>query len=146
MNVARVVVELDIIRVNHMRARGIPVLFGDGSNPEILSEAGVERARALAVTVPDDATAVAIVAAARLRAPAIHIITRASTPEGSRRLEDAGATDIVQPELEGAIEIVRRTLLGLQCPVQRGRAANGGHAEVVCRVRAAAPAVIRNLL
>ena len=68
------------------------------------------------MTVPDDTAAMMIVGPVRRRAPSLHIITRASTWEGGRRLKEAGATDVVRPELEGGVEIVRRTLLGLEFP------------------------------
>jgi Trk K+ transport system NAD-binding subunit len=55
-----------------------------------------------------------MVTTARRLAPDLHIITRASTWEGGRHLKEARATAVVRPELEGGIEIVRRTLLGLE--------------------------------
>jgi CPA2 family monovalent cation:H+ antiporter-2 len=116
VRVPRLVVESDTTRTKRLRQLGIPVLFGDAANSEILSHAGLERARALVVTVPDDAAALTIVTTARRRAPDLHIISRASTWEGGRHLKDAGATAVVRPELEGGVEIVRRTLLGLNFP------------------------------
>jgi CPA2 family monovalent cation:H+ antiporter-2 len=116
IGVSRLVVEVDVTRSKRLQQLGIPVLFGDAANSEILSHAGLERARALVITVPDDAAALAIVTTARRLAPDLHIITRASTWEGSRHLRDAGATAVVRPELEGGIEIVRRTLLDLRFP------------------------------
>ena len=114
IGVSRLVVESDVTRAKRLQQIGIPVLFGDAANSEILSHAGLERARALANTVPDDAAALAIVATARQTAPDLHVITRASTWEGARHLKDVGATAIVRPELEGGIEMVRRTLLALR--------------------------------
>jgi monovalent cation:H+ antiporter-2, CPA2 family len=116
IGISRLVVESDVARAKRLQQLGIPVLFGDAANSEILSHAGLERARALAITVPDDAAALTIVAAARRLAPDLHVITRASTWEGARHLQDVGATAIVRPELEGGIEMVRRTLLALKFP------------------------------
>ena len=103
-------------RMSQLRRLEIPVLFGDAANSEILSHAALERARALVVAVPDDTAALSIVAAARRLGPSLHIITRASRLEGVHRLKKAGAVDVVWPELEGGVEIVRRTLLRLECP------------------------------
>jgi CPA2 family monovalent cation:H+ antiporter-2 len=116
IGIARIVVEIDVTRSKRLQQIGIPVLFGDAANSELLRHAGLDRARALVVTVPDDAAALAVVTAARRLAPNLHIITRASTWEGARQLKEAGATAVVRPELEGGIEIVRRTLLGLEFP------------------------------
>jgi CPA2 family monovalent cation:H+ antiporter-2 len=116
IGVSRLVVESDVTRAKRLQELGIPVLFGDAANSEILSHAGLERARAVAITVPDDAAALTIVATARQLAPDLHVITRASTWEGARHLKDVGATAIIRPELEGGIEMVRRTLLALKFP------------------------------
>ena len=59
----------------------------------------------------------AVVMAARARSPELRIIVRASTWNGARHLREAGANHVVRPELEGGIEIVRRTLLDLELPV-----------------------------
>ena len=45
--------------------------------------------------------------------PDLRIVARASTWDGAERLKAAGVTDVVRPELEGGVEIVRRTLLDL---------------------------------
>ena len=113
IGVPRLVVEADAIRTKRLQQLGVPVLFGDAANSEILSHCGLQRARALVITVPDDTSALTTVTTARRLAPDLHIITRASTWEGGRYLKEATATAVVRPELEGGIEIVRRTLLGL---------------------------------
>ena len=117
LKVPRLVVEVDPARLTLLRRLGVPVLFGDAASSEVLDHAGLERARALIVTLPDDAAAGAVVMAARAQSPELRIIVRASTWEGARRLRDIGANHVVRPELEGGIEIVRRTLLDLELPV-----------------------------
>jgi CPA2 family monovalent cation:H+ antiporter-2 len=114
------VVEADASRARQLQKAGTPVVFGDAANSEILGTTALDRARALVVTVPDDAAALMVVTAARRRvpSPSLHVITRASTWEGALRLKDAGATDVVRPELEGGLEIMRRTMLGLEFPAQ----------------------------
>jgi len=116
IGIPRLVVEADAARAQRLRELRIPVLFGDAANSEILSHAALERARALVITGSDDTSALMIVTAARRIAIPLQIISRASTWDGARRLNGAGATHVVRPELEGGIEIVRRTLLGLDFP------------------------------
>ena len=116
VGIARLVVEADVTRTKRLQQLAIPVLFGDAANSEVLSHAALERARALVVTVPDDASSLMIVTAARRLATDLNIITRAATWEGARLLREAGATAVVRPELEGGLEIVRSTLLGLDFP------------------------------
>lgn len=117
LKVPRLVVESDPVRIAHLRGIGVPALFGDAASSEILDHAGLERARALIVTLPDDAASRAVVMSARSRSPELRIIARASTWDGARRLVEAGADHVVRPELEGGVEIVRRTLLDLELPV-----------------------------
>lgn len=117
LGVPRLVVEADPVRLDKLRELGVPVLFGDAGSSEILQHAALEHARALIVTVPDDATALSVVAIARKRAPDLLIVARASTWDAARRMKAAGAAEVVRPELEGGIEIVRRTLLELDLPV-----------------------------
>lgn len=118
LNVPRLVVEVNPTRLNKLRDLGVPVLYGDAGNSEIMDHAFLERARALVVTLPDDTDALAAVETARRRAPDLHIIARASTWEGARRLRARGVNHVVRPELEGGVEIVRRALLELALPLR----------------------------
>jgi CPA2 family monovalent cation:H+ antiporter-2 len=44
-------------------------------------------------------------------------VARAATGDGVRRLADHGAQEVIHPELEGGLEIMRHTLLELDYPV-----------------------------
>ena len=118
LDIPRLVIESDPIRVDKLQELEVPVLYGEAGNSDILEHAALARARALVITLPDDAAALSVVAAARKIAPGLHIISRASTWEGARQLRADGAGDVVRPELEGGVEIVRRTLLELRMPVR----------------------------
>ncbi len=117
LKVPYLVVERDAVSAAEYQMRGIPTLFGDAANSEILTHVGLDKARALVVTVPDETAAELIVAGARDLAPSLPIIARAATPEGVRRLDQHGARDVIHPELEGGLEIVRHTLIRLNYPV-----------------------------
>ena len=101
-----------------LQAQGIPVLFGDAANSEILTHAGLGNARALVVTIPDEAAGGLAVAAARLLAPSLPIVARAATPSGVKHLLALGAQDVIHPELEGGLQVVRHTLLRLGFPLR----------------------------
>jgi monovalent cation:H+ antiporter-2, CPA2 family len=119
LNVPRLVVDADALRVEDLDAHGVPTLFGDAANSEVLAHASLERARLLVVTVPVEATAGVIVAAAREQAPNLQIIARAATDLGVKRLVLLGAQQVIHPELEGGLQIVRRTLLQLSFPLSK---------------------------
>jgi CPA2 family monovalent cation:H+ antiporter-2 len=118
LGITRLVIEADPMRLDKLRELKVPTLYGDAGNSELLSHAALTRARALVITLPDDGAALAVVSSARQLAPDIRIVARASTWDGARRLKAAGVSDVVRPELEGGIEIVRRTLLDLELPMR----------------------------
>jgi len=113
LEVPIVVLDSDVERVEDLASRGIPALYGDAGNSEVISHAGLGRARLLVVTTPDDASTGIIVAAARAAAPDLHIVARAATDKSVGHLYSLGAFHVIQPELEGGLQIVRRTLLEL---------------------------------
>jgi len=118
MGARHLVVEADAEMVEELSGLKVPTLFGDAANSEVLTHAGLIRARALVVTVPDEVASELIVSAAREMAPTLPIIVRAATKEGIGRLSRLGAQHIVHPELEGGLEIVRHTFLQLGLPVR----------------------------
>jgi CPA2 family monovalent cation:H+ antiporter-2 len=70
------------------------------------------------VAGPDEDASALVVTTARDIAPELPIIARASTEDGTGRLMELGAQDVIHPELEGGLEIVRHTLLQLGFPLQ----------------------------
>ncbi len=129
LNIPQLVIESDVERVEALNAQGIATLYGDAANSEVLIHAGLERARALVVTVPRETTAMMIVAAARNLNPHLPIIARAATTDGVHHLFKLGAQHVVHPELEGGLEMVHDTLLQLGYPLREVHA----YAEAVRR-------------
>ncbi|MGE5334795.1 MAG: NAD-binding protein, partial [Nitrososphaerota archaeon] len=116
LNVPRLVVETDIGRAVELDRQGVPTLYGDAADSEVLDHAALSRARALVVTLPDEAAAEVVVAAGRAQNALMPIIARAATQGGIERLFQLGAQDVIHPELEGGLEIVRHTLMSLGFP------------------------------
>jgi CPA2 family monovalent cation:H+ antiporter-2 len=113
LGISRLVVEHDIGRVTELERQGVPTLYGDAANSDILSHVRLEQARAVVVTLPDEAASAIVVAAARAEAPHVPIIVRAATQEGVGRLFALGAQHVIYPELEGGLEMMRETLTRL---------------------------------
>ncbi len=116
MSIPHLVVEADAERVEELGRQGIPCLFGNAANSEVLTHAGLSRARALVVADPDEDANALVVATARDLAPELPVIARAITEEGTQRLAQLGAQNVIHPEREGGLEIVRHTLLQLGFP------------------------------
>lgn len=108
-----VVLELNPETADRVRRRGGHAYVGDGASSALLLHSGIDRARLLAIAVPDQLNALAIVAQARQMNPTIPIITRGRYRDQCPALYEAGADIVVCEELEGGIEMGRYILLEL---------------------------------
>ena len=102
-NVPFVVVEkseerMDRISIDHPT---LIFLLGDATEDEVLKRAGVENAKALITTLPDDADNVFIVLSARSMSNKIRIISRASDHSSIIKLKKAGADNVIMPDRIG---------------------------------------------
>lgn len=105
-----VVVERGDARLAEAEGAGLCTLRGDATEEEVLVHAGVERARALATVLPDDAANVFISLSARSLNPTIEIIARGEAPTTERKLINAGARHVIFPTHIGAEKIARLIL------------------------------------
>jgi len=95
------------------------VVFGDARRREALIAAGVERARALAVSFADVEAALKIVATARSIRADLPIVVRTTDEEPIERLLAAGATEVVPEVLEGSLMLASHSLLLLGTPLSK---------------------------
>lgn len=79
------------------------VLFveGDANDDEVLHEAGIERAKYLITTLPDDAANLFVVLSARQLKANLFIISRASQVASQKKLRLAGANKVIMPDKIG---------------------------------------------
>ncbi len=104
------VIDLDPTVVAELRSRGIPVIYGDASNPEILAHASLDKARVLICTIPDY-VAEELTARNALRInPKLDIVARVHRDSDVGLLKGLGVTEIVLPFFEGSLEMIRHTL------------------------------------
>jgi monovalent cation:H+ antiporter-2, CPA2 family len=104
------VIELDPTLISQLRARGIPCIYGDASNPEILAHAGLDKARVLICTIPDY-VAEELTARNALRInPKLDIVARVHRDSDVELLRGVGVTELVLPFFEGSLEMIRHTL------------------------------------
>jgi monovalent cation:H+ antiporter-2, CPA2 family len=116
LSIPQLVVDRDLERVKTLEQQSIPTLLGDAANSEVLTHTQLAGARALVVMVSEEATAELVVAAAQDLAPEVPVIARAATEAGVRRLSTLGAQEVIHPELEGGLAIVRQALVRLGFP------------------------------
>jgi CPA2 family monovalent cation:H+ antiporter-2 len=118
LHVPLLVIEDDANQIEKLNTRHIATLYGDAANSEVITHAGLERARAVIVTLPEESSAFMVVSSVKQINPNIPIIVRAATREGVLHLGRLGANHIVHPELEGGLEIIYHTLLQLGYPLR----------------------------
>ena len=114
-----VVIERDPDIVRGLRSRDVPCLFGDAAQPRLLEEAGAARAALVVVALPEMDRAQLVVRGIRARSPHVPILARAHTASGRDGLRAAGATEVIEPELEAAATLIRHALRQLTLPRSR---------------------------
>jgi CPA2 family monovalent cation:H+ antiporter-2 len=77
----------------------------------ILHAAGVERARMLLLTMPDQNTVHLVIERAKEQNAGLLVIARAVREHHVARLRELGVAAAVQPEFEGGMEMVRQALM-----------------------------------
>ena len=96
--------------ISELNSRGIPCMYGDASNYEILSHAHLDKARVLICTYPDF-IAVELTTRNALRInPRLDIVARVQRDNDATLLKGMGASELVRPEFEVSLEITRHTL------------------------------------
>ncbi len=108
-----VVVELNPVTAQRMRAEGRCVFIGDGASASLLHHSGVQRARMLAIAVPDHLNALAILKQARQMNSSLLIVARSRYRDTVQTFYEAGADVVVCEELEAGIEMGRYVLESL---------------------------------
>lgn len=92
-----VVVDRDLEKIRQFEAEGVPVIHGDATHDDVLIRAGVEQARGLLATLPDDAANVFVTLSARGMNPHLFIIARGADESSQSKLPKAGANRVVLP-------------------------------------------------
>lgn len=104
------VITRDSDRASRLRDREWEVLVADPSDEEPLRKAGIERARALVAATDDDAQdALAILTARELNRD-LRIVAAATERENVKKLQRAGADEVVSPATIGGHLLVQSAL------------------------------------
>ncbi len=98
--------KLIVVDENHelvINNMGMPIRFieGDATNDDVLVKAGIENARSLISTLPNDADNLYVVLTARSLKHDLNIISRASSESSEKKLRMAGVDSVVMPERVG---------------------------------------------
>jgi voltage-gated potassium channel len=97
-----VVVDQDEQMLLECEEKGWICVRDDATSDQTLIDAGIERARGLAVVLDSDADNLYVVLSARLIAPELQIIARATDENSAHKMEKAGANRVVSLIANGA--------------------------------------------
>ncbi len=105
-----VVVDYNNATIAKLKEKGIPVVYGDPADKDVLDFAQVDLAKALIIAIPDRHTQEMVIGHAQTLNRRIKIICRTHHEEDQKHLKSLGVDAVVQPEFEAAISIVERLL------------------------------------
>jgi voltage-gated potassium channel len=109
-NVPFVIIERDVERVRTVIDRGWIAMEADASQEDVLTRAGIHRARGLIAAVGTDAENVYTVLTARVMRPDLFIIARVESDDAEHKLRRAGADRVISPYHIGAAHMVQTAL------------------------------------
>lgn len=86
--------------VELLRAKGIPAVWGNATDPEVLIQAHIKDARALVIATPETVQVRRMVETARTLNPPIRVAVRSHSAEEAERLEKDGTGTVFVAERE----------------------------------------------
>jgi CPA2 family monovalent cation:H+ antiporter-2 len=99
------VIENSEASLQRLRMNNIPYIFGDADSELLLEKAHLDKAKALAIALPDPASTRLLLKNALAIAPHLDVIARSHTDKEIDFLTQMGAKEVVQPEFEAALEL-----------------------------------------
>ena len=96
--------------IEELKSHNIPCIYGDASNPEILSRVLLNKAKVLVVTSPDPIGTELVVRNAQAINPKLDIVARIHSDEEIGKLREIGVSELVRPDFETSLEVIRHTL------------------------------------
>ena len=111
-----IALDLDPFRVRDARQAGDPVVYGDASEPEVLTALGIDHASVVVVSFDATETALRIVRAVRRLRGDVPVLVRTEDDSRLDSLQAAGATEVVPEIFETSLSLVSHVLLFLKVP------------------------------
>lgn len=104
------VAEMNPQTVQKFKAQGMPIIFGEASQPHILHTLNIEEARVVVIAISDAEATKSILREARQINDKVHIIIRTRYVKEIDELIELGADEVIPEEFETSIEIFSRTM------------------------------------
>lgn len=101
-----VVIDSNLAVVRELTAAGIAAVYGEGASATVLAAARIQEARLVMLALPEFSETRAAIQAVRRQNPSVWIIARGQDAHNEQRLRDAGANEVIVPELAGAATLL----------------------------------------
>ena len=108
--------DLDGDTVSRESKHGVPVYYGDATNPNVLRHMKIEDAKVLVVAISDPFITRRAVQVAKGLNPKLHVVVRTRYLRELEELHQLGADDVVPEEFETSIEIFSLVLRTYKLP------------------------------
>ncbi|MDQ3931120.1 MAG: cation:proton antiporter [Chloroflexota bacterium] len=105
-----VVIDYNPDRVGEARRDGYVAVQGDATNAPVLVRAGIMSARMVAAVLPDLLSAEQVIRVGKALNPKVRVFARTADARAIPHLKAAGANQVIQPEFEAGLELVRAAL------------------------------------
>jgi len=105
-----VIIDYNRAVVSDLKKKGLPVIFGDPGETEVLEAAGIKNAKAVVLAIPDRISQEMLISHVQTVAPGVKIIARVHLDEDWERLKIMKVQKVVQPEFEAALAITKTLL------------------------------------
>ena len=115
-------VDLDPASVRTARQAGVPVVWGDCADEQLLHNLGLDLATVVIITFADPTVAIGVIRAVRRLRADVPVLVRTADDSRLAELSAAGATEVVPEIFEASLTLVSHALTLLQLPAaQVGR-------------------------
>ena len=105
-----IVVDFNHKIVSELKEKGIPVVYGDPGDLDVLDFAQVDKAKTIVIAIPDRHTQELVIGNALTLNPKINIICRSHFEEDQARLKALGVQTVIMPEFEASLSMIHRIL------------------------------------
>ena len=111
--------DLDPDRVQEAAAAGDNVVYGDSSREKYLVAAGLARAKSVVITFADTPASLRVLHQVEHLRPGMTVLVRTSDDADLRKLQAAGATEVVPELIEGSLMLASHVLLMMGVPMRK---------------------------
>ena len=117
--ISSIALDNDPDRVREASAAGHNVVYGDATRREVLTAAGLFRAKALIVSVADTQLALRVLSMVQQERPGLPVIVRTTDDVDIEQLRQAGAAEVIADIMEGSLMLASHALMLLGVPLPR---------------------------